>query len=285
MDNIGHTTGHIIGTSARPDLPLAVIAGAGALGMAMARRMAQNYRVLLADLDIARTEANAAAMRAEGCDAAAIACDVTDPDAVMALADEAGRRGGLGALVYVAGLSPSAAGFEAIMRVNLIGAARVCEVLLPHTTPGSAAVLISSLAAHGLTPSPELQDLLRDAAADDLPARLATAMGDKATSQMAYVLSKWGMNQYARREAAAWGARGARIVSLSPGLIATPMGALEFENSPGKKAMYEKTPLQRECTMLEVADALEFLTSSRASFISGTDLLVDGGLAGALGLD
>ena len=60
---------HIIGTSARPDLPLAVIAGAGALGMAMARRMAQNYRVLLADLDIARTEANAATMRAEGCDA------------------------------------------------------------------------------------------------------------------------------------------------------------------------------------------------------------------------
>ena len=210
MDNIGH----IIGTSARPDLPLAVVAGAGALGMAMARRIAQNYRVLLADIDITRTEANAAAMRAEGCDAAAIACDVTDPDAVMALAGEVGRRGGLGALVYVAGLSPSAAGFEAIIRVNLIGAARVCEVLLPHTCPGSVAVLISSLAAHGLTPSPELQELLRDAAADDLPDRLATAMGDKATSQMAYVLSKWGMNQYARREAAAWGARGARIVEV-----------------------------------------------------------------------
>ena len=274
---------HIIGTSARPDLPLAVVTGAGALGMAMARRMAQNYRVLLADLDIARTEANAAAMRAEGCDAAAIACDVTDPDAVMALADEVGRRGGLGALVYVAGLSPSAAGFEAIIRVNLIGAARVCEVLLPQGGPGSAVVLISSLAAHGLTPSPELQELLRDAAADDLPERLATAMGDKATSQMAYVLSKWGMNFYARREAAAWGARGARIVSLSPGLIATPMGALEFEKSPGKQSMYEKTPLARECTMLEIADALEFLTSPRASFISGTDLLVDGGLAGALG--
>jgi len=273
---------HIIGTSARPDLPLAVIAGAGALGMAMARRMAQNYRVLLADIDAERTEANAAAMRAEGCDAAALACDVTDPDAVMALADEVGARGGLGALVYVAGLSPSAASFEAIMRVNLIGAARVCEVLLPHTRPGSAAVLISSLAAHGLTPSPELQELLRDAAADDLPARLQSAMGDQATSQMAYVLSKWGMNQYARRSAATWGARGARIVSLSPGLIATPMGALEFEKSAGKKAMYEKTPLSRECTMLEIGDALEFLVSSRASFISGTDLLVDGGLHAAM---
>ena len=153
--------------------------------------------------------------------------------------------------------------------------------LIP-TRPLLRPTLISSLAAHGLTPSPELQELLRDAAADDLPARLAAAMGDQATSQMAYVLSKWGMNQYARRAAADWGARGARIVSLSPGLIATPMGALEFEKSAGKKAMYERTPLQRECTMLEIGDALEFLVSSRASFISGTDLLVDGGLHAAM---
>ena len=270
---------HIIGTSARPDLPLAVIAGAGALGMAMARRMAQHYRVLLADIDAERTEANAATMRAEGCDAAAFACDVTDPDAVMALADEVGARGGLGALVYVAGLSPSAAGFEAIMRVNLIGAARICEVLLPHTRPGSAAVLISSLAAHGLTPNPELQELLRDAARRRSARAAGHSNGRQGHIPDGLCPIQMGHEpQYARRAAAAWGARGARIVSLSPGLIATPMGALEFEKSAGKKAMYEKTPLQRECTMLEIADALEFLVSARASFISGTDLLVDGGL-------
>jgi NAD(P)-dependent dehydrogenase (short-subunit alcohol dehydrogenase family) len=95
--------------------------------------------------------------------------------------------------------------------------------------------------------------------------------------------TKWGILAYARNQAAAWGARGARIVSLSPGLIATTMGALEFEKSPGKRALYEKSPLAREGTMLEIADAVEFLASERASFISGTDLLVDGGLSGTMG--
>ena len=85
-----------------------------------------------------------------------------------------------------------------------------------------------------------------------------------------------------RRRAAAWGARGARIVSLSPGLIATPMGALEFAAQPAKRALLPLTPLQREGTMVEIADAVDFLVSDRASFITGTDLLVDGGIHAAL---
>jgi NAD(P)-dependent dehydrogenase (short-subunit alcohol dehydrogenase family) len=273
---------HVIGTSARPDLPLAVVVGAGALGMAVARRLALGHRVLLADVNGAAAEDSAAQMRAEGCDAAAVACDVTALDSVSALANAVAGRGGFRALVYVAGLSPSAAEFHAIVRVNLVGAARVCEALLPLATQGSAALLISSLAAHGPAPAPEVAALLRNAGAADLADRLAATLGDQAIPQMAYPLSKWGMNLYARRQAIAWGSRGARIVSLSPGLIATPMGALEFEKSPGKRAMYEKSPLARECTMLEIADVAEFLVSPRASFISGTDILVDGGLAAAL---
>jgi NAD(P)-dependent dehydrogenase (short-subunit alcohol dehydrogenase family) len=273
---------HVIGTSARPDLPLAVVVGAGALGMAVARRLAGGHRVLLADVDGPAAAERAAQMRAEGCDASAVACDVTSPESVTALARSVAERGGFRALVYVAGLSPSAAGFPAIVRVNLMGAARVCEALLPLAGQGSAAVLISSLAAHSYQPAPEVATLLREASAEELADRLAAAMGEKAIPQLAYPVSKWGMNLYARRQAAAWGTRGARIVSLSPGLIATPMGALEFEKSPGKRAMYEKSPLRRECTMLEIADVAEFLVSPRASFISGTDILVDGGLAAAL---
>ncbi len=215
-------------------------------------------------------------------DAAAQACDVTDPASITALASAVSGRGGFRALVYVAGLSPSAADFHAIIRVNLMGAARACAALLPLAGQGSAAVLISSLAAHGPAPAAEVAALLRDADAEDLADRLAAVLGEQAIPQRAYPLSKWGMNLYARQQAVAWGLRGARIVSLSPGLIATPMGALEFEKSPGKRAMYEKSPLARECTMLEIADVTEFLVSPRASFISGTDILVDGGLAAAL---
>ena len=146
-------------------------------------------------------------------------------------------------------------------------------------------VLVSgklALAAHHFQPAPEVASLLHDPAAPDIAERLAAAMGEDATPQLAYPVSKWGMNLYCRRQAAAWGEMGARIVSISPGMIATPMGALEFEKSPAKRQLYEKTPLRRECTMLEIADAVEFLASPRASFMSGTDLMVDGGLAAAL---
>jgi NAD(P)-dependent dehydrogenase (short-subunit alcohol dehydrogenase family) len=84
-----------------------------------------------------------------------------------------------------------------------------------------------------------------------------------------------------RRRVSDWGSHGARIISLSPGLIATPQGAVEFK-SPQKMALYQLTPLEREGTMVEIADAVEFLLSDRASFISGTDLLVDGGIFAAI---
>jgi NAD(P)-dependent dehydrogenase (short-subunit alcohol dehydrogenase family) len=273
---------HAIGTSARPDLPLAAIVGSGALGMAMARRFALSHRVLLVDVDGAKAEMHAETLRGEGCDAAAMACDITSRDAVGALAGEVASRGGLGALVQVAGLSPSQADYRSIMRVNLMGAALVAEALLLHANPGAAAILIASLAAHSYRPSKEAQTVLAHPSRDDLAERLAEVIGELATPPMAYTHSKFGLLMYARSQATAWGQRDARIVSLSPGMIATPMGAIEFANSPHKRAMFEKTPLRRECTMLEIADAAEFLASPRASFISGTDILVDGGLAAAL---
>ena len=277
---------HILGTSKRPDLPLAVVIGAGTMGVAVARRLAQRCRVLLADIDGARAVQRAATMREEGCDARGIACDVTDPVAVAALADKVAELGGLGVLVHVAGLSPSLGDYTTIMQVNLRGVALVAQALLPLARQGSTAILIASLAAHNFRPSDAAIAVLQEPAAPDLAERLASVIGpDAATPQMAYVYSKWGVLSYARKHAAAWGAKRARIVSLSPGLIATTQGALEFEKSPGKQAMYERTPLAREGTMLEIADAVEFLASERASFISGTDLLVDGGLAGVLGRD
>ncbi len=277
---------YTLGSSERADLPLAVVIGAGTMGMAVARRLAQRNRVLVADIDGVRVEAGAAMMRGEGCDVRAIACDVTDPAAVAALARRVGELGGLGVLAHVAGLSPSLGDYAAIMTVNLRGVALVAEALLPHARAGSAAILIASLAAHNFRPSDEAIAVLRNPAAPDLAARLAAVIGaEAATPQLAYAYSKWGILSYARKNAARWGEKGARIVTLSPGLIATTQGALEFEKSEGKRAMYDRSPLAREGTMQEIADAVEFLASAQASFISGTDLLVDGGLAGTLGGD
>jgi NAD(P)-dependent dehydrogenase (short-subunit alcohol dehydrogenase family) len=272
-----------IGSSERADLPVAVVIGAGAMGMAIARRLAQQHRVLLADISAPRLEDGRRGMQSEGCDVSSFVCDITDSNSVHALAAAVGEQGGLGVLAHVAGLSPSLGDFQSIMRVNLRGAALVAEALLPLARQGSAAILIASLAAHSFTPSDEIIQILQKPAADDLVKSLESVVGlEGATPQTAYVYSKWGILSLVRRSAVDWGARGARIVSLSPGLIATTQGALEFQKSEGKRRMYQLSPLKREGTMLEIADAVEFLASARASFVSGTDLLVDGGLNSAL---
>jgi len=115
----------------------------------------------------------------------------------------------------------------------------------------------------------------------DLVERVEVALGGSLGSTQAYQLTKAALNRLCVRRAGQWGRRGLRIVSLSPGLIATPMGAREFQN-PQKLELFRQTPLGREGTMVEICDAVEFLLSDRASFISGTDLLVDGGIAAAV---
>jgi len=276
---------HTLGSSARPDWRLAVVIGAGALGMAAARRLSQRHRVLVADIDQDRAEAAAEALRREGGDALGLGCDVAAPAAVEALAARVADLGGLGVLAHVAALSPAMADFGAIIRVNLTGVALVAEALLPHASLGSAAILVSSLGGHNLRLADPVERLLRAPTDPALVEKLAAELGEAATPAYAYSLSKHGLMAYCRSQAAAWAARGARIVSLSPGIIATPMGALEFEKNPRKLQLYARTPLQREGTMLEIADALEFLASDKASFITGTDLLVDGGLGGTLAED
>jgi NAD(P)-dependent dehydrogenase (short-subunit alcohol dehydrogenase family) len=274
---------HEIGSSARPNWPLAVVISAGGMGMVAARRLAQRHRVLIADIDAVRAEVAADALRREGGDVTSLECDVTVPASVAALAARVAELGRFRVLAHVVGLSPSLADFGTIIRVNLGGAARVAESLLPFATVGSAAILVASLAAHTYRPSEAIEVLLREPTDPTLIDRLAAALGpQQATPQLAYPISKYALLCYCRRQAVAWGARGARIVSLSPGLIASPQGALEFARNPNKLRLYQQSPLQREGTMLEIADAIEFLASDKASFITGTDLLVDGGLAAAL---
>jgi NAD(P)-dependent dehydrogenase (short-subunit alcohol dehydrogenase family) len=271
-----------IGKSARPDLPVAVVVGAGGLGLAVARRLGERNRLLLADRDPAALERAAAELRAGGHDVSVATCDVTDAAAVKDLATAATGHAPVRAIAHVVGLSPSMGDWRTIMNVDLVGAVRVEEAMLDVAAPGTAAVFISSTAAHSAPPDAALTEILDDPLADDFLDRLGAATDGEFDSKAAYRLAKWALNRRCRRRAAAWGDRGARIVSISPGLLATPMGALEFRNQPTKWEMLGRTPLGREGTMLEIADAVEFLTSERASYITGTDLLVDGGTTAAL---
>jgi NAD(P)-dependent dehydrogenase (short-subunit alcohol dehydrogenase family) len=273
---------HKIGSSQRPDLPLAVVVGAGGLGMAVARRLGLDYRVLLADRDDAHLATQVAALCRDGYGATGACCDVTKPEDIAKLAAQAAAAGPVLALAHVVGLSPSMGGFNTIMAVNLVGAASIAEAFASIMAPAGAGLFISSSAAH-MGPLPEaLWPLLEQPLAAGMPDRLEAVLGEAATPAQAYVLSKSGLIRLCQREAAAWGARGLRILSLSPGLIATPMGAQEFQRSPGKYQLLKAVPLAREGTMLEIANVAAFLLSPQASFISGTDILVDGGMIATL---
>jgi NAD(P)-dependent dehydrogenase (short-subunit alcohol dehydrogenase family) len=270
-----------VGSNVRPGQALAVVVGAGGLSMAIARRLGDTYRILIADLDEAQLDRQVTALRAEGRDAAGVVCDVADEGAVQKLAAAAKETGPVRALAHVVGLSPTMADAATILRVNLVGPALVSRAFLPLMRPGAAAVFIASLAGHGGDVSAAVTAVLDDPLAPDWLARLEAATGEVVTPSQAYQFSKLGVIRMCQRAAGGWGEQGVRIMSLSPGLINSPQGANGYAAHPEKYRLVESTPLRREGTMIEIADVVEFLLSDRASFVSGIDLLVDGGLRAA----
>lgn len=267
----------------RAELDLAVVVGAGGLSMAVARRLAQRHRILIADIDPQRVDASVQLLRDDGAVAEGVSCDITLKSDVQVLAERSQAMGGFRVMAQVAGLSPSMGDFADIMRVNLLGPSLLADAFLPLASTGSVALFTSSLAAHNFSPSSQVASRLLNTDDPQWLARLLEAVGaDFATSPTAYQLSKYGLMQLCRQRASDWGLRGARIVSVSPGLIASPMGAREYKTSSSKTKLFDLSPLGREGSMLEIADCFEFLASDRASFISGTDILVDGGLAAAV---
>ena len=273
------------GTNERFGLPIALVIGGGGMGMSTARRLGQTHRVVLASLSDGKTAEREAALRADGIDAVAVRLDVTDPDAVAEVAAFVAARGPLRTLAHVAGLSPSMGDWHQVFSVNLIGTALMERACLELAGQGTAAVFVSSSAGHlAEPPAPDIVAVLDDPLRPGFFDRLNEVIAkEEQTPLQAYRLSKWALNRMCRRRVGAWGAKGARIVSISPGLIATPMGAKELGGPAGavKRERMAKLPLPREGTMVETADAIEFLASDKASYITGTDLLVDGGIVAA----
>ncbi|MET0182666.1 MAG: SDR family oxidoreductase [Caulobacterales bacterium] len=268
------------GTSERPDLPIAVVIGGGGMGMSTARRLGQSHRIVLASLSADKNVAREAALKEDGIDAVAVQCDITDPQSVGELAQFVASKGRFRTLAHVAALAPAAFDWENILEVDLIGARLMERAMFELAGEGAVAVFVSSIAAHIQVP-PEVVAVLDDPLASDFLEKLADVLGEAPHYNSAYGLAKFAVNRMCRLRASAWGAKRARIVSVSPGLIATPMGAKAFETQPALIGLLHSTPLQREGTMVETADAIEFLASSRASYITGCDLLVDGGFVGA----
>ena len=250
-----------------------VIGAAAGMGAAVASMLASRGPLLVVDRDV---DALAEVARALDGDVRPFGCDITEPTQVDALVREIDR---LEALVVTAGVSGAAAPGRLIYQVNLMGMARVLDAVEPFVGDGSVAVCFASLSGHRVPETPELMAVLEDPLSDGFFDDLVDLGIDPEDSQLAYSVSKRGVMRLVRRRAPSWGERGARILSLSPGSTDTEMSHRQQEATPIQAEFIAKSPLGRRGSPEEQAAVACFLASPAASFMTGSDVLVDGGMA------
>lgn len=260
-----------------------VIIGVGGMGVAVARRCGAGRAIVLADINAEGLEATAAALTDDGHHVLTQEVDVTSRSSVAAVAEAAKAAGRVMSVVHTAGLSPQQASTEAVLAVDLLGVALSLDEFGKVIEPGGAGVVIASMAGHMMPPpDPEVARQLASLPAEELLG--LDACTSITSSQMAYPFAKRANQIRVAAAAGAWGQRGARINSISPGVISTAMGRLELESESGTlmRAMVDNSGLRRLGTPEDIAAATEFLLGPSASFITGTDLLVDGGVVAAI---
>jgi len=261
-----------------------VVIGAGQIGQAIARRVGVGKHVLLADRSDANAKAAADVLGNAGFDASVATVDVSSREAVQALVERATGAGEITGLIHAAGVSPSQATPETILRVDLYGTALVLELFGDVISPGGSGVVISSQSGHRLPPlSVEQNKALATTPTEELlnlPFLLVDQVKD---SLHAYQLSKRGNSLRVMAEAVRWGRRGARINTISPGIVMTPLAKDEL-NGPrgaGYRRMIESSVSKRAGTPDEVGAVGALLMGPDGGFITGSDFLMDGGVTAA----
>ena len=258
-----------------------VVIGAGQIGQAIARRVSAGKHVVLADLRKSNAEEAAGVLANAGFDVSITTVDVSSRESVHALVETATALGDVTGVIHAAGVSPSQATPEVILDVDLYGTALVLEEFGNIIAPGGSAVVIASQSGHRLGALTAQQDAaLATTPADELRA-LPLLQPDQVTDSLhAYQLAKRGNSLRVMAEAVRWGKRGARVNTISPGIIITPLVRDELTGPRGEgyRRMIELCPAGRAGTPDEVGTVGALLMSPDGAFITGSDFLMDGGV-------
>ena len=261
-----------------------VVIGPGSIGQAIARRVGPGRHVLLADLRQENADAAADVLSNAGFEVSTATVDVASRESVHALVETATAIGEVTGLIHAAGVSPSQASPATILSVDLYGTALVLEEIGSVIASGGAGVVIASQSGHRLGAlTAEQDDALAMTPTEDLLA-LPMLHPDQVTDSLhAYQLSKRGNSLRVMAEAVRWGKRGARINTISPGIIITPLAKDELSGprGAGYRRMIELSPVGRAGTPDEVGTIGALLMGTDGAFITGSDFLMDGGVTAA----
>ena len=257
-----------------------LLTGAGQIGMAIARRMGYGMKIMIGDKKPENAQAIAKTMSDAGFDVAPVEMDLSSRASIQNIIAKAQKYGDITMLVNAAGVSPSQAPVEAILKVDLYGTAVLLEEVGKVIAPGGVGVTISSQSGHRMKQlTPEEDEQLACTPTEEL-LKLPLLQPENIRDTLhAYQLAKRCNEKRVMAESVKWGAKGARINSISPGIIVTPLAIDEFNGPRGDfyKNMFAKCPAGRAGTADEVANVAELLMSEKGAFITGADFLIDGG--------
>jgi NAD(P)-dependent dehydrogenase (short-subunit alcohol dehydrogenase family) len=261
-----------------------VVIGAGSIGQAIVRRVGAGKHILLADLRQENNNAAAKVLSEAGFEVSTTIVDVSSRESVHALVETAMSIGSVTGLIHAAGVSPSQATPATILKVDLYGTALVLEEFGNIIEDGGSGVVIASQSGHRLPSLPEEQDkALATTPTEELLSLPFLQLDQLKDSLHAYQLSKRGNSLRVKAEAVLWGKRGARINTISPGIIITPLAKEELAGprGDGYRRMLEISPAGRAGTPDEVGIVGALLMGQDGAFITGSDFLMDGGVTSA----
>lgn len=257
-----------------------ILTGAGQIGMAIARRMGSGKKIVIGDKNPQNAQTIAKIMTDAGFDAVAMEMDLSSRESVKALIAEAQKYGNITMLVNAAGVSPSQAPVEAILKVDLYGTAVLLEEVGKVIKEGGVGVTISSQSSHRMPAlTLESDEQLATTPTEELLSLSILQPENIRDTLHAYQMAKRCNEKRVMAESVKWGARGARINSISPGIVVTPLAIDEFNGPRGDfyKNMFAKCPAGRPGTVDEIANVAELLMSDKSAFVTGADFLIDGG--------